>query len=133
MNCWSGAHEVVPFFNAGAAFLHLGAISYMIHLKGNDMDNGYFFTSRPGMLDELIRSADNGNALGIWSAALGSGMFLCMIREVWRDDDEDDMVVVLGENELTGAKLQTHVLYLSEIERICTFISPHVSALGIRH
>lgn len=97
-------------------------------LRDNVMDNGYFLTSKAGMLGELLRSAGNGNALGIWSAALGSGMFLCMIREVWRDDDEEDMVVVLKDNELTGAKLPTQVLYLSEIERIYTFISSHVSA-----
>jgi hypothetical protein len=93
------------------------------------MDNGYFVTSKPGMLDELLRSADNGKALGIWSAALGNGMFLCMVKEVWRDEDEEDMVIILRDNELSGVKLETHVLYLSEIERICTFTSPHIGKL----
>lgn len=87
------------------------------------MDTRYFATSKYEIVKELLRSAGSGNALGIWSPTLGNGMFLCFIKQVWRDEDEEDVVVILRDNELTGVELQTHVLYLHEIERVCSFSS----------
>lgn len=112
---------VVLFSPAGAAFAqaHTGFLTS----KNNVMDTRYFVTSKYAMIKELLRSAGNGNALGIWSSTLGNGMFLCFVKEVWRDEDEEDVVVILRDNELTGVELETHVLYLNEIERICSFSS----------
>lgn len=114
-------HSVVLFSPAGAAFAqgHNGFLTS----KDNVMDTRYFATSKYEIVKELLRSAGNGNALGIWSSALGNGMFLCFIKQVWRDEDEEDVVVILRDNELTGVELQTHVLYLHEIERVCSFSS----------
>jgi hypothetical protein len=86
-------------------------------------ENGYghFSISRTEVMNELIRYRDSPSPVGVWSHCLGKGMFLCFVKEIVVDEDEDDVVVILKENDLTGQHLETHVLYLSEIDKIYTF------------
>jgi hypothetical protein len=78
-------------------------------------------SSRKEIIDELLKCRDNACAIGIWSSSLGKGMFLCFVKEVVMDEDEEDVVVILNENDLHGLNFETHVLYLSEIEQIFRF------------
>jgi hypothetical protein len=87
----------------------------------NTTNSDCFVTSKAQILHELLRSKAEGNALGIWSASLGSGMFLCTVKEVCTDEDEEDIMIILKENELTAPRMDTHVVYLYEIERVYTF------------
>jgi hypothetical protein len=82
---------------------------------------GYFTGSRKEIMDELIGCRDSNSAVGIWSACLGKGMFICFVKEVVADEDEDDVVVILNENDLSGPNMETHVVYLHEIEKIYRF------------
>ena len=72
------------------------------------------------MLKELLRSKADGSALGIWSQTLGEGMFLCTVKDVMRDEDENDIMIVLNKDTLTTPTIDSYVLYLSEVERIYT-------------
>lgn len=85
-------------------------------------------TSRKEMIEELLFCRECNGAVGIWSSALGKGMFMCFVKEVVVDEDEDDVVVILNENDLNGASLETHVLYLYEIEKVYRFrVAPNTT------
>jgi hypothetical protein len=87
-----------------------------------DKDNrAYFLISKEEMLTELFRSKDSGCVLGIFSAILGQGIFLCHVKEVLMDEDEEDVVILLHENAFTGIRPDVHAMYLHEIERIYSF------------
>lgn len=116
------ATQCLPYFFPRVRLLPR-TIPDFLTSKDNVMDTRYFATSKYEIVKELLRSAGNGNALGIWSSTLGNGMFLCFVKQVWRDEDEEDVVVILRDDELTGVELETHVLYLHEIERVCSFNS----------
>lgn len=78
-------------------------------------------TSRKEVIEELLFCRERSGAVGIWSSALGKGMFMCFVKEVVVDEDEDDVVVILNENDLNGSSLETHVLYAYEIEKVYRF------------
>lgn len=86
-----------------------------------EFENGSFVSSRKEIIDELLFCRDNAGAVGIWSPSLGKGMFMCFVKEVVMDEDEDDIVLILNENDMIGSNVETHVLYLYEIERIYQF------------
>lgn len=90
----------------------------------NAMDNDCFVTSKAEILHELLRSRAEGNALGIWSASLGPGMSLCTVKEVCTDEDEEDIMVILKEDAFAAPRMDNHVIYLHEIDRIYNFKSP---------
>jgi hypothetical protein len=77
-------------------------------------------------VEELLFCRDNLGAIGIWSPSLGKGMFMCFVKEVVMDEDEDDIVLILNEKDPNGSNFETHVLYLYEIERVYRFrLSPN--------
>ena len=86
-----------------------------------ELGNGSFVSSRKEIIEELLFCRDNAGAVGIWSPSLGKGMFMCFVKEVVMDEDEDDIVLILNENDMMGSNFETHVLYLYEIERIYQF------------
>ena len=90
-----------------------------------------FTASRKAIIQELIFCRDNKSAVGIWSSSLGKGMFMCFVREVVMDEDEDDIVVILNEDDFTNCTFETHVLYLYEIEKIFRFRLEQASRLNI--
>lgn len=73
------------------------------------------------ILDELIASRENGNAIGIWSPSLGTGLYMCVVENILDDDVEHDKVVILKEKDMKGKPLQAHVLFLQEIEKVYPF------------
>lgn len=73
------------------------------------------------IIEEFLKCRDSKGAVGIWSPCLGKGMFICFVKELVLDEDEDDVVVILQENDLSGQVFETHVLYLNEIEKIYRF------------
>jgi hypothetical protein len=77
-----------------------------------------FTVSRSAIVHELLLCRDNKSAIGIWSSSLGKGMFMCFVKEVVMDEDEDDIVVILNESDFNSSAFETHVLYLYEIEKI---------------
>lgn len=86
-----------------------------------DSGKGHFVSSRKEIIEELLFCRDNAGAVGIWSSSLGKGMFMCFVKEVVMDEDEDDIVLILNENDMNGSNFETHVLYLYEIDRIYQF------------
>jgi hypothetical protein len=85
------------------------------------MTNELFMTKKAEMLQELLRTRMERNTIGIWASHLGTGMFLCSVKEVCTDEDEDDIMIILKETEFASPRVNTHVVYLHEIERIYTF------------
>jgi hypothetical protein len=86
-----------------------------------EFGNGAFVSSRKEIIEELLFCRDNAGAVGIWSSSLGKGMFMCFVKEVVMDEDEDDILLILNENDMNGSNFETHVLYLYEIERVYRF------------
>jgi hypothetical protein len=80
-----------------------------------------FITDRPAMLEELLKSRDHKIAVGIWSAGLGQGIFLCVVKDICTDEDEQDMVIILEENGLLAPEMNSHVIYLGEITGVYSF------------
>lgn len=70
------------------------------------------------ILDELNKSREKGNVIGIWASSLGAGLHMCAVENVLDDDVEHDKVIILKENDLNGIPLQAHVLFLQEIEKV---------------
>jgi hypothetical protein len=97
-----------------------------------DNMNGQFSLTRSEIVEGLLRYRDSRSALGVWSRSLGKGMFMCFVKEVVIDEDEDDVVVILKENDLSSQHLETHVLYLSEIEKIYSFRMMPSESLRVR-
>lgn len=80
-----------------------------------------FTTSRKAIVHELRLCHHYKSAVGIFSSALGKGMFMCFVKEVVVDEDEDDILVILQESDSNSSSFETHVLYLYEIEKIFRF------------
>ena len=59
--------------------------------------------------------------MGLWSHALGGGLFMSFVKEVVMDEDENDIVLILNEADMNGSSHETHVLYLYEIDRVYRF------------
>jgi hypothetical protein len=97
-----------------------------------EFENGSFVSSRREIIEELLFCRDNAGAVGIWSSSLGKGMFMCFVKEVVMDEDEDDIVLILNENDMMGSHFETHVLYLYEIERIYQFRLSSDRSLKVR-
>ena len=82
------------------------------------------------ILDELLRSQEHGNVVGIWASSLGNGLHMCAVENILDDDVEHDKVIILKENDLNGVPLQAHVLFLQEIEKVFpmkTIYSEHLN------
>jgi sarcosine oxidase delta subunit len=86
-----------------------------------EFGNNSVVASKKEIIEELLFCRENKAAIGIWSHSLGKGMFMCLVKEVVMDEDEDDIVVILNENDLHGSNVETHVLYLYEIDKIYRF------------
>jgi len=75
-------------------------------------------TEPKGILEALDASRKNGNVIGIWAPSLGTGLYMCAVESILDDDVEHDKVIVLKENDLNGAPLKAHVLFLQEVEKV---------------
>lgn len=86
----------------------------------NEKQLGYLATSRTEILQALMESKLRGNVVGVLAAPVREGIFLCVVREICRDEDEDDFLIVLNQNVLSPANGDGLTLYLSEITGLCT-------------
>jgi hypothetical protein len=73
-----------------------------------------FFKTRKGMQKELVTSKESGNAVGIYSKALGDGMFLTVVEHI-----HSDGVITFSRYDMSGSILSRHELTLHEIQMVC--------------
>jgi hypothetical protein len=73
--------------------------------------------NRKGILRELNVSKASGTVIGINSTALGEGMFMTSVEDVY--GDEDQQIVSLKPCDMTGHILQRTQLALTEIRSVC--------------
>ena len=85
----------------------------------NEKEHGYLVTSRTEILQVLKESKLRGSMVGVMAASVREGMFLCAVREISRDEDEGDFLVVLHQNVLFPVNGDGLTLYLSEITALC--------------
>ena len=78
-----------------------------------------FLRSRKSIRDGLLKSKDGGTVVGIYSRALGEGMFITSVADIYPDNDEE--IVVLKRYDLSGIILPRTDLSLSEIKAVCEF------------
>lgn len=78
-----------------------------------------FLRSRKAILKELVRSRENRTVIGVYAAALGEGMFITSVDDIYVDDTEE--IIVLKRYDLSGLILPRTELSLSEIQAICPF------------
>lgn len=78
---------------------------------------------KKSLLNALVESRKNGSAIGIYSSALGEGMFVTGVEDIY--DDNRDYIVVLKPYDLSGTILQRNTLSLSEIKAACAFDMPY--------
>jgi len=103
--------------------------------KGKAMQG--IITEPKYILDELTASQEKGNVIGIWASPLGEGLFMCAVENIFDDDVEHDMVIILKDKDLNGVPLQAHVLFLQEIDKVFPFKTlyndPSVSDSTLRY
>jgi hypothetical protein len=78
-----------------------------------------FLRSRTSIRDGLMRSKHSGTVIGVYSRALGEGMFITSVDDIYPDNDEE--IIVLKRYDLSGLILQRTDLSLSEIKAVCVF------------
>lgn len=78
-----------------------------------------FVKTRKGILKELIISKTSGNLLGVYSKALGEGMFLTVVENIEADGKED--VVQFNRYDMSGHILARTKVAIDEIEMVCPF------------
>ena len=82
-----------------------------------------FIKFRKSLLYALTQSRKNGTVVGIYSPALGEGMFVTGVDDIYNDNNE--RIVVLKRYDLSGAILQRTTISLGEIRAICVFDMPY--------
>lgn len=78
-----------------------------------------FLKSRRMIRNGLLKSKHSGTVVGIYSRALGEGMFITSVDDMYPDHDEE--IVVLKRYDLSGLILPRTDLSLSEIKAVCEF------------
>jgi hypothetical protein len=78
-----------------------------------------FVRSRKGILKELVISSISGNVVGIYSRALGEGMFLAGVEKI--DSAGRGEVIVLNRYDMSGHVLSTTRVAVDEIRMVCPF------------
>lgn len=74
-------------------------------------------TTGAGKAELLAICKSMGTPLGVMAASIGPGMFLCTVRDILSDEDENDMLIVL--NDCIGkAPPGQYVVYLNEIAAV---------------
>lgn len=89
--------------------------------------NFEFIKFRKSLFSALSESRKNGNVVGIYAAALGEGMFVTGVEDIYNDHNEQ--IIVLKRYDLSGAILQRSTLSLTEIKAICVFDMPYKNPL----
>ena len=77
------------------------------------------------MVKELVLAKETGSLIGIYSGALGEGMFLVGINNVEKDYKSE--IITFETYDQTGALLQRPQLAIEEIKMICPFNKKYVN------
>jgi len=70
-------------------------------------------TTSSEILEELIRSRDHGNVIGLTALSLGPSMVITAVEEII--DIRNDKIILLKEVDLLGIRLPESDLLLTEI------------------
>jgi hypothetical protein len=76
-----------------------------------------FVKSRKAILRELISAKENGALIGVYSKAMGEGMFLVGINEV--ETDSSSEIIVFETYDQCGTILNRTRLSIEEIKMVC--------------
>lgn len=93
------------------------------HLKAKDLmsyANLEFISDRNAVLRALTASKEQGTAIGINSAVLGTGTYISCVEDIILDTD---IVIVLKPYDATGHMLERAQLALSDIQSVLPFNS----------
>lgn len=71
------------------------------------------------ILSALQQSKDNGTVVGIYSHALGEGMFLTGVSDI--SGDHEEKIVVLSPYDLGGNILSRTHFSVNEVDAVCPF------------
>jgi hypothetical protein len=78
-----------------------------------------FLRSRNSIREGLVKSKMSGTVVGVYSRALGEGMFITSVADIYPDNEEE--IIVLKRYDLSGLILPRTDLSLSEIKAVCEF------------
>ncbi len=90
-----------------------------------DIPNAPFdFIKEPKeILKALLESKENGTAIGIKAQVLGNGMFVIGVEDILIGDGSEHTRIILKGYDFTGHVLETNVIWLTDIEGVCSFAS----------
>src|SRR5688500_19202003 len=78
-----------------------------------------FVKTKKNILKELIISRQSGKLLGVYSRALGEGMFLTGVEDI--EKHGKDEVIVFNRYDMSGYILSRTRVSLEEIHMVCPF------------
>lgn len=78
-----------------------------------------FFTHQTEILQALLQSKEEGNSIGIKSAALGPETIITAVEDI--HFGEGQTIIVLKHYDSSGYMLPCHKLNLAEIDLVCPF------------
>ncbi|MBT1700375.1 hypothetical protein KK083_26040 [Fulvivirgaceae bacterium PWU4] len=91
-----------------------------------------FVKNRKAILKELVLSKQSGKLIGVYSRALGEGMFLTGVEAILSHGDGKDELIVFNRYDMSGHLLARTKVSLNEIHMVCpfnkTFQTPAYSA-----
>lgn len=71
-------------------------------------------TTGAGKAELLAICKSMGTPLGVMASSIGPGIFLCTVRDILSDEDENDMLIVFNDC-IRKAPPDQYVVYLNEI------------------
>lgn len=89
-----------------------------------------FVKNKKNIFKELALSKESGNAIGVYSNAMGDGMFLTVVEQI-----EANGLIVFNRYDMSGTILNRYELTLDEIKMVCPvnqrYRHPLLSGTGI--
>jgi hypothetical protein len=89
------------------------------HSTASDFIPFDFIKTRKGILKELVVSKQSGRLLGVYSRALGEGMFLTAVEAIVSHGKEE--LIVFNRHDMSGHLLARTRIPLDEIHMVCPF------------
>jgi hypothetical protein len=86
-----------------------------------------FVKTKKGILKELVISNISGNVVGVYSRALGEGMFLAGVEKIESGGKEE--IVVFNRHDMSGHLLARTRVAVDEIHMVCPFNRSYVNPL----
>jgi hypothetical protein len=86
-----------------------------------------FIKNRKAILKELTLSRDTGNLIGVYSRALGEGMFLTGVDNI--EENHGTEVIVFETYDMSGQILNRTRVSVDEIKMVCPFTSAYVNPI----